>query len=849
MAVILVLFCFGACNDKAEQVSRGLTGSVQISPSTGITAGVTTLTGSVSGSNAEAQAARFEYKWQLNLESIPSGWVTAGTEITYETEPEDMNHYVRLAVSHPDYEGTIISSYCYIRDPDGSQAGNLEGQVAIVSDPAGFNAGALLTANVTHDTLTTGFSYTWQWSMDGETNWANLNPASSANTYRTVQGDAGRWIRVSVSHLPEYDGSIESAPCKINSSGSVNPNPTPLNNTDYIPKGYFHEWTPGIPGGIPRADEVFENIDASDISKFSSTGDSTDYINSVIQRAGDKARDTGVPQVVKLSAGTFKTGNTDPGGGTGITILLNRSKVVLRGDGASTVIRGSIRPTGAIAIGAFPNNGSTNDYAGTKIVNLTADAFVGHNKITVESGHEYKAGDILMLDRKPDDKGDPSGLLGGTEWRSNQVGGYEWRKNNPYHFRQPPPDTAGGPNTDDGSWRSVRQYIEISRVEGNDLYITNKINIDFPLILNPQVWDTKAAQYKYIGLEDLKLESIFGSWANNASIQTTFASSYCWIKNVESDGTKIRDSTSFGGVHIRMKGFRNHVTGCYVHETGPENNVPGGNSYGIDIQGTDGLIDNNIAELLCKPMLGSASGGGNVIAYNYVPNTHSLNWSGPYQETAIDVSHGSYCHSDLYEGNFAANISTDTTWGNSGQIVYYRNHAWGRNLKKDVTWGNIGAVTINGWNNEHALIGNVWLSPAAHDDFPNIKTWDNALTPNPSDMVVYRIGGQGWDRSNINNNVNYDTIPGLTQGWTMSKFYRYHDYVYATPQGSLSVNFNPVKEIDVNDLPPSLYLTNAPDYFAGHTWPPVNPGGATHKDRVHKLPAQSRHPLYSSYEH
>jgi hypothetical protein len=245
-------------------------------------------------------------------------------------------------------------------------------------------------------------------------------------------------------------------------------------------------------------------------------------------------------------------------------------------------------------------------------------------------------------------------------------------------------------------------------------------------------------------------------------------------------------------------------------------------------------------------MLTSVSGGGNVIAYNFIPNTTSIpDWN---QETAIYVSHASYSHSDLYEGNFGPNITSGNTWGNNGQIVFFRNHAWGRNLDKIPTQ-NFRAFMINGWGNYHASIGNVWLTPEA---LGNALLWDNPLNQNGWTLVVYRVGVQPWDRlaGNVHGTVPYDNLIDLPEGWAMSRFYRHFDFSYSSIT-ALHASFNPVtpvSEMSVNDLPPSMYLTEAPEFFSGYTWPPVNPGGDSHDTRVFRLPAEDKwaHRLPSS---
>jgi hypothetical protein len=598
-------------------------------------------------------------------------------------------------------------------------------------------------------------------------------------------------------------------------------------NSSIVPPGYFAQWNPGIPGGIPNVTSIHTTIAEQ---YRNGTTDATGAINSAIQAAGNAAS-SGERKVVYLPAGTYRIDKT---------ILMNKSNVVLRGEGLGTVLRCINTGSGAITIGwEWPG------YSGAayNAVNVTGSPMAGDTKITVANAAAFKAGDILLLDRKPDDKGDPRGNAGGgPAWRANQVGGSEWRNNQPYHIRGES-NTSIGPSSPDG-YRPVKQYIEIDRIEGSTLYLKNMINIDFPSRLNPQLYKTDAEKYQYIGLENMKLEAVAGGndvmnqWEYNPPvINMSVASSYCWVKNVESDGTKQRAGKGFKGRHITMWGFRNVVTGSYVHDS--FDNRPGGNGYGIEIHGTDGLIDNNIADLLCKPILGYASGGGNVIAYNYIPNTETGDADGPnklitWQESAIDTSHASYSHSDLYEGNYAANITTDNTSGNNGQMVIFRNYAWGHNVNGQ-TQSNLMALCIAGWNNEHASIGNVWLNPDTKKN--NAVLWDNPQNSNSGRQAVYRIGTFAWDRSNGNGTSpsTPDTFNGgPVMGWTMSKFHRHLDYEYITN----TLYNNPDNK--VKTLPDSLYLTGRPDYFAGYTWPPVDPYGNSHKTRVSGLPAQDR---------
>ncbi|MDR0494581.1 MAG: hypothetical protein LBG95_02995 [Treponema sp.] len=625
---------------------------------------------------------------------------------------------------------------------------------------------------------------------------------------------------------------MQTAQCKsspVETPAEEIPGAVPPSYASIVPAGYFNAWKPGIPGGIPSVENIHSTINAAD---FDNGGkDAARAINDAIKAAGKEAS-ADRRQVVLLTAGTFKTGNT---------IVMDQSNVVLRGAGKSTVLQGVNGGSGAITIGWEWPGGFT------RAIAVHGSPKAGDAGIVVANASGIKAGDILILDRLADDNGHPFGGKGpASPWRSGQVGGSEWRKEQQYFIRGPGASNVGPSSS---VYRPVKQYIEVSRVEGNILFLSNQLNIDFPFHLSPQVYKTNAEKYQYIGLENMKLEIVAGGgdpgnqWEYNPpSVNMSIGSSYCWVKNIESDGTTMRGGKGFKGRHITIQGFRNVVTGNYVHDS--YDNRPGGNGYGIEIHGTDGLIDNNIVDLLCKPILGYASGGGNVISYNYVPNTETgpsnggrpANGRDPsslidWQETAIDMSHASYSHSDLYEGNYAANISTDNTSGNNGQMVVFRNHGAGRNLNGQ-TRANLMALQICAWNNDHASIGNVWLAPGFA---PGTRLWDVPGAPSGSNPSVYNIGKFAWDRV-TGQGQNWDFYEGLERGWAFSKFFRHLDFDLVSDK----VFENPDSKVSI--LPPSLYLAAAPDYFAGYKWPPVDPLGATHEARVGRLPAQDRYP-------
>ena len=605
--------------------------------------------------------------------------------------------------------------------------------------------------------------------------------------------------------------------------------------------GFYTDWQlAGIPGGIPNATV----IQGEPISPGKGVAD---MINSRIQAAGNAVRDSGGAsptnlRVVQLTEGIFELGET--------TINLNKSGVILRGMGEKTVLRGTTN-NDCINIGEGKYYASS-----VPVVNLTADANVGEDRIIVEDGNKFKAGQILRLDRMADDA---PATDGGAEW-ANGHNQFMRGKN-----------TEFGPIAKPSGDRPIAQYIEIADINGDTLILANKININFRLKgasgkdLYPQVWNTGAQDYKYIGIEDMKLQMTSGddnrsqwSW-HLPAVHFRVASSYSWIKNVESDGTYFNEKgQGFMGRHVEVNGFRHQITGNYVHHSSQIN--PGGNGYGIRFHGTDCVIDNNICDFLNKPLLGQTSGGGNVIAYNYVPNTVIGPWNkGNYAdaatpdkpqavdswvETAIDPSHGGISHSDLYEGNYASNIHTDGT-SNNGLIVIFRNHSRGSNeggkgpdgkayAASHFTSGSLNGLHIAGGQFQHASIGNVYLNPRNGSGAAVWSTKDSGI-------AVYRYGSDVMNGSGHNKSD--------AQEFTGERFYWAYDYNYknkdiepSRTEGS-TICGNWV--IPDSKLPNSLYRNSAPDYFDGYVWPPVDPFASDDTGRVNALPAKDRYEIYT----
>ena len=587
-----------------------------------------------------------------------------------------------------------------------------------------------------------------------------------------------------------------------------------------IPADRATVWNPGIPGGIPTDTDATRPAtvwlpSGNPYGGFSvnpalgnGSTDATSAIDNALGAAGGAAS-AGARKIVLLAPGTYRT--------TGI-IEVGRSNVTLRGSGPRTIIdHRAASDYAAIAIG-----NTVGDYSTTPVVDVVGGAAKGAAQITVADASRFAVGDILQIDQ----------LADGTE---NGPAGWVWKLDSWWSMRSPYADFPGGgglqgkfPDSP-GGYRPISQRIEVLAKSGNVLTIYDPatrsgspLHIAFPAAQDPEVWRAAggtADVVRYAGLEDLTVWSAAPD-GNAKDMVLMNGAAYSWIRNIETDGSKNR----WAGRHIHLQNavYRAEVRGSYSHNSG--NYYQGSNAYGIIYSGSDCLIEDNIVRELNKPVLGETSGGGNVIAYNYVDEAIIGSLTNSWQETGINMSHGSFCHSDLFEGNHTPNVGVDSTHGNNGWGVFFRNWATGRN-GSGRTDTYLRAVFVDGWNREMTSVGNVLGSPSF---VPSRLIIDPASGVNPVlHTAIYILGSNAWE-------LGTGRKPGadyMDDGQAASLFHRHLDYDYKT-KTQYDNPTNPVKT-----LPDSLYLTSKPAFFGSLPWPWVDPSGAT---KVQTLPAKDR---------
>jgi hypothetical protein len=560
--------------------------------------------------------------------------------------------------------------------------------------------------------------------------------------------------------------------------------PSSIDTTGLIPPDRVTVWAPGVPGGVPSYSSIFATIDASTYGNGST--DASGAINSALASAG-AAASAAQPKVVVLPAGTYLIRSP---------ITINSSYVVLRGAG----------PTQTKIIGQTGGNmiriGWKWNYTG--LWNVTSDNPKGATSITVSDASAIQPGDVLQID-----------IVDDTSFVRLAPDGV-------YFKRQPSTDISGpgrGGTTavNDPGWRSIGQQIEVASKNGNTLTLTSPLHLAFPLARSPQVFKTATARSGEPGTRYSGIEDLYVSGGTNNMIGMV-NSAYCWIRNIESDGRPSDSNHGMTGAHVQLiHGFRNEIRDSYFHHATVINQ--GGGAYGLapGTSSSNNLFENNISVFLNKPIIMNNSGGGNVIAYNYADNAYSTSAPG-WQENTIDGNHECFSHSDLFEGNWTTNIGSDTTHGNAGWHVFFRNYATGRNSAPPTPDNNnIRAAGIDGWSREHTYVGNVFAGWVANGRQPVYQ-----CTANGSCMgaeAIFRVG------------ANVGSYTGFDDGTALARLF-------------VNGNFDPVNNGIVWDptmprrnMPPSLYLTSKPAFFGSQQWPFADPQGSP---MVGVLPAKAR---------
>jgi len=532
-----------------------------------------------------------------------------------------------------------------------------------------------------------------------------------------------------------------------------------------LPPDRLTTWNPGVPGGVPARTTVCATVNAS------TYGNGLSDATAGIQAALDGCP---VGQVVSLSAGNFL-----------ITSALQISKgIVLRGQGPTqTKLK---MPVGTnsnlITVGTqWPSL--------IQSTNLATDAVKGTQTLTLASNPGLAVGEVVTLDQLTD-----SSI---SQWSP----------------ASPPGDASRG-------WfsrfdRPVGQVMEVASVSGTAVTFTTPFHITFKTAFSAQLSrftdgsGSVIPVVKYGGVEDL-----YVSGGSQGQGNVWLNSAYSWIRNIESDFQN--------GKSVALTlAFRCIVRDSYIHSTQDPN--PGGGGYGLAVSyySSDNLIENNIIWNMNKVMVMQASGGGNVIGYNYMEDGWIAASPG-FPETGLNASHMTTAHYELFEGNESWNFDGDSYWGNAVYITVFRNHFTGKRrsiLPLALTdAANRHAIGIMGGHWWYSFVGNV-LGTSGQNPLPFTSFQYEESYPWPDDPIpMWKLG--------------YDQYWGATSAdpKVLSTVIRGGNFDYATS----SVHW---ENLTQQTIPSSLYLTGKPGFFGNNPWPWVDPTGAT---PLSTLPARAR---------
>lgn len=579
--------------------------------------------------------------------------------------------------------------------------------------------------------------------------------------------------------------------------------PSSTDATGLLPPERQTRWLPGLNavGGIPTDTDpdrpAIVYLPAGnpyggysvDPALGTQTGNARSAIQAALDAAGAQASERS-RRVVLVKAGEYVIR------GEGLNVP---SFVTLRGEGprgpaATRLVKPSGTQMSVINMGHLWLKHTTP-------IDVVSDVAHGATQVTVARNPGYQVGELVFIDQLVD---------------SARVGSW-W---NPVNQGDP----GGGPR----GWfsrqnRPTGQVLEIVKVEGSTLTFGSPIRLPYFTSNQAQVVRFAGSQgggsmvptKRWSGVEDLYVAG--GEGGDGGGNIHLFGTSYSWVKNVESERSE--------GTSIAFEStYRCTLRDSFVHSTVSPN--PGGGGYGIGLltYASDNLIENNISWNFNKVVIMRATGGGNVIGYNYFED----GWGAGYPtipEVGLNASHYATPHHELFEGNQSFNISGDAIWGNSIFNTFFRNHVTGvrRSIAplqlKDEVMRRF--VEVPEWHLNFSYIGNVIgfsgmnRRPQSGFEYEATPPWDWNPVPMWAIGVEHSAGKKGQDAEVVATTIRHGNFDYVTNGIVWDS------------------------EIDRKDLPPSLYLESKPAFFGVRPWPWVDPENEA-QTTTHVLPARER---------
>jgi acyl-coenzyme A thioesterase PaaI-like protein len=629
---------------------------------------------------------------------------------------------------------------------------------------------------------------------------------STAVSWSVQEGAAGGTINGSGLYTaPSSAGTFHLIATSIadnNESASATVTVSSSSSSTIIPPDRLTSWNPGLNavGGIPSGSwPICATLSPSG-------GDDAAAIQSALNSCGTN-------RVLKLASGTFRISRA----------VRIPSNVVLRGSGGPGTGAGQ---TQILQTSNQPNIQFQPAFGGfTQITDLAADAVKDTTSLTLTQVRSLTPGELVMIDELSD-----SSLI---DWGYQDQG--PGAANRGWFNRGPA-------NQGEPQGRPTGQMMEVASVSGATVTFTTPFHITFRVSQKAQLVrlgsdnsgnGSVVPAIRNAGVEDLYVSGGVGG-DNGANVWMHYCA-YCWIRNIEADRSN--------GSSVAMSGtFRSVLRDSYLHSTVDPN--PGGGGYGIGINwhSADSLVENNISWNFNKVMVMRASGGGNVIGYNYMDDGW-IGYAPHFVEVGISASHMAGPMYELFEGNQSFNFDGDSTHGNANYITVFRNHFTGLRRAasplNSYTFNSAGSLLVYEDAQNRRAIGLM----SAHRYYTFIG---NVLGYAGQNIPPVRSQGQGGP-SRFDYGTGVTPLPQLhgyaamwKLGWEPTFTQPQDQSVIATVirDGNFDYVTNQVHwDRAAQPLPDSLYLSGKPAFFGSNTWPWVDALGGT---KTFALPARQR---------
>lgn len=539
-----------------------------------------------------------------------------------------------------------------------------------------------------------------------------------------------------------------------------------------IPSSRAVDWTQvGIPGGIPARAQCGSTIVAGASQSTIQTA-----LNNCASAHPVTSKSPSDGGFVLLGPGTFT-----------VDTLSIPNNVTLRGSGANQTILSETGSSTAVIsmVGTEPNISSATQ--------ITSGATAGSQSLTVASNSGFVVGGIMVVTQPNTGAVTNVGSGGSCTWCDG------W--------------------TDQSGPMNQGQIVQITSINGTTIGFTPAL---FNTLSNsPVAVVTRTTPREYAGVENLQL------YANNTGHTYNIwmdSCAYCWADGVEGnyvDGNGDQAAISFG--------FRDQISNSYFSDGYQHTSGATENEILLAYKTSNSLIQNNILERLQTAVDVGYGSAGNVIAYNYMEGGFDQS-SALLGGTGTTYTHGAHPEFNLFEGNVMPSMYSDSVWGSSQYLTFFRNWAKGTGFTCAPATGR-GVVNCSGSSG-------VWQTEAARSgEIDGLSTDDNFIGNVLGSAEQSALGLTLATKALWPTTRSWDTVAyGWTFGYTSIGDSGSNSLDSTTAYDTALFNGN-YDNIDKSltwgsgtpqSLPPSFYLNAKPAWWRSNVaWPAIGPDVTT----------------------